>query len=325
MKSTERVMTEQLKIVLFSEVNSKLGSPFLRILSAHPMIQLAAIVTSPEDMVCSYFVQDENQVNLQVEAGALGIPVLRPARVSSADIVDALAALDSDYFFVANFQQQLSSELLAIPRIAAINFHPAPLPRYAGLAPFFWMVRHGERHGAISVIKMDEGLDTGPIIMQRQLRLSGHETSIDLRTFQEQQNVLLLLDLLPTLANGAFTCIPQDLSRRSYYGRPKETDYLLNFTLNAATVHRYVLAGYRHPGAHFFLPDGTRIVVLSMMLRHDLDMGTPDYPGCIVQTGTEIFIAAADAWLQLLTIEVNGVEKSVTSVACQFALHKLAR
>ncbi|KER05055.1 hypothetical protein LGZ99_09760 [Photorhabdus temperata] len=317
-------MFDRLKVVLFSEINSKLGSPFLRVLSAHPLIKLIAVVTSPENVLCSYFVNDDTKVDIEIEAKALGIKVLRPVRVNAPGVAGELAKLEPDYLIVANFQQLLSSELLAIPRIAAINFHPAPLPCYAGLAPFFWMVRNGERQSAISVIKMDEGLDTGPIIMQRQIPLTSQETSISLRTFQEKQNVLMLLDLIPLLATGAFTCVPQDLSKRTYYGRPQEQDYLLDFSLDAKTLQCHIRAGYRHPGAHFFLPDGTKVVVLSATVPHGTDIGVPDFPGCIVQTAASIFIATADGWLQLLTIDVNGVESPVTPTSIP-EIFRLAR
>ncbi|MCW5235627.1 methionyl-tRNA formyltransferase [Verminephrobacter eiseniae] len=309
-------MPDRSRVVLFTEVNSKLGSPFLRVLSAHPLINLVAVVTSPAHKVCSYFVNDATKVNIEAEARALGIEVHRPSTVSDAAHISQISESKPDYFFVANFQQKLTADLLAVPRIAAINFHPSPLPRYAGLAPFYWMVRNGERLSAISVIKMDEGLDTGPIIMQRQFSLSGNETSIELRTFQEKQNVLMLLELIPKLAGGAFSCVPQDLSKRTYCGRPAEQDYLLNFSDEMAGVLRQIRAGYRHPGAHFFLEDRTRIVVLSAKSVIPAGLKAPDTPGrMVIAHGSDaIFISALDGWIQLLTVEIDGKEVSVTPV-----------
>ncbi|TQI81264.1 methionyl-tRNA formyltransferase [Serratia fonticola] len=305
-------MPNRQKVVLFSEVNSKLGSPFLRVLSAHPAIELVAVVTSPHNSLCGYFVNDPLKVDIDVEATALGIPVLRPEQVSIPAVVEQLTELEPDYFIVANFQQILSRELLAIPRIAPINFHPSPLPRYAGLAPFYWVVRNGDRHSAISAIRMEEGLDTGPIIMQRQIALSGLETGIGLRNVQEQQNVLMLLDLIPLLATGSFTYVPQDMRKRTYCGRPREQDYLLDFTLDAKTLYCHTRAGYRHPGAHFFMPDGSRVVVLSMALCPEQIGDKLGSPGSIRHTTTGTFIAASDEWLQLLTIDINGIETCVT-------------
>lgn len=302
------------KVVLFTEVNSKLGSPFLRVLSAHPLIDLEAVVTSPEDALCSYFISDKTQVNVETEAKALGVTVKRPRRVSAPEVAESLAQLNPDYFIVANFQQLLKPTLLAVPRVAAINFHPSPLPRYAGLAPFYWMVRHGERQTAVSVIKMDDGIDTGPIIMQRHLATTGYETSLELRTRQENENILMLLDLIPTLVDGSFTYVPQDLSKRTYFGRPTAEDYLLDFREDAITILKKIRAGYRHPGSHFFLEDGTRVVVLSAALANQLEMHLQPTPGQIIHTRESTFISAADAWLRLLTVEVDGIETPASAI-----------
>lgn len=303
-------MLKKIKVVLFSEINSKLGSPFLRVLSAHPMIELVAVVTSPPNVLCSYFVNDENTVSLEEEAQALGIKLLRPKKVGSKDNVIELAALEPDYFIVANFQQILTAELLAIPKVMPINFHPSPLPSYAGLAPFYWIIRNGERKSAISVIKMNEGLDTGDIIMQRPILLTGKETSIDLRIYQEQHNVLMLIDLIPSLVSGTFSYVPQDMRRRSYFGQPKMEDYLLDFTLSACEIEQHIRAAYRYPGAYFYQKDGTKIIVLSVLISGShLDRGRP---GEIKKVGERIYIAAKDEWLELKTIDIDGQEVSAS-------------
>jgi methionyl-tRNA formyltransferase len=283
------------------------------VLAGHPQVDLVAVVTSPEHMKCSYFVHDRIQVDVAAEANALGVGVLRPARVGAPEVMEALVPLDPDYFIVGNFQQRLGAELLAVPRVAAINFHPAPLPRYAGLAPFYWIVRNGERRTAISAIKMDEGLDTGHLILQRDLLLTGRETALELRTRQEQENVLMLLDLIPRLANGSFTCAPQDLSQRSYFGRPFESDFLLDFNQDARTIQRHVRAGYRHPGAYFHLPDQTKVIVLSTTGVDPRRLREPRIPGELARLGEQLFVAAANGWLEILSLEIEGKETAAAT------------
>jgi len=301
-------MSERARVVLFTEVNSHLGSPFLRVLSAHPSIDLVAVVTSPPGVLCSYFVDEPVPVDVEAEARGLGIPVMRPERVKTDAVVEALQALAPDYIIVANFQQILDDRILSVPRVAPINFHPGPLPRYAGLAPFYWIVRNGDRRTAISAILMDEGLDTGPIVMQREIALSGAETGRGLRIIQEQQNVLMLLDLIPALTRGSFTTVPQDLAKRSYYSRPSEEDYRLDTGLDAVTLERHVRAAYRHPGAAVALPSGRWLTVLSAAVGGRHDMAPPSTPGRLVRAAEDLFVAATDEWLQILTIEADGEE-----------------
>lgn len=301
-------MFEKIKVILFTEINSKLGAPFLRVLSAHPMVNLVAVVTSPVDAVCDYFVHDKHVVNVESESLAIGIPVLRPKKVRSEETVKALRSLDADYFIVANFQQLLTKELLELPKIMPLNFHPSPLPKYAGLAPFYWMIRNGETQTAISVIKMDVGLDTGDIVMQRPVVLTGHENSIELRTRQEEQNVLMLIELIPMLVTGDFSHAPQRTESRTYFGRPKPEDYELNFNLEANIIERHIRAAYRHPGASLMLPDGGRITILSSRVTKEKNNSTSN--GCIKYTKDGVFVSAKDFWLELLTVEINGTEVS---------------
>ncbi|MGJ0578940.1 methionyl-tRNA formyltransferase [Xenorhabdus bovienii] len=299
-------MSKKTKIVLFTEINSKLGSPFLRILSAHPMIELLMVITSPPNKECDYFINDRYSVNIEKEAISLGVTIKRPEKVNSPETIISIKEVNPDYFIVANFQQLLTRELLDIPNAMPINFHPSPLPRYAGLAPFYWMIKNGETKTSISAIKMDEGLDTGDIIMQRSIHFSEKETCIGLRTFQEDQNVLMLLDLIPLMVNNNFSYKPQNMQNRSYFGRPKSSDYHLNFQLEAQILERHIRAAYRHPGAYFLTKKNLKIVVLSANVTN--------IPSNIEESGEiryskgKIFVATKYFWLQLLTIDMDGIE-----------------
>ncbi|MFG3497070.1 methionyl-tRNA formyltransferase [Streptomyces sp. NPDC047928] len=305
-------MTERIRVVLFSEVNSKLGSPFLDLLARHPQVELAGVVTSRPGRLCSYFVDDPDQVDLAAQAAALGVPVLRPAKVNSPDSLAGLGALDADYFIVGNYQQILKEELLALPRVTSVNFHPSPLPRYAGLAPFYWMVRHGERLGAVSAIEITPGVDAGPLLMQKPMLLTGQETALKLRTAQEQLNVRMLAELVPQLADRSFTRTPQDERARTYFGRPTDADYLIDFTQDAETVRRAVRAGYRHPGAYTLGADGERVVVLSVGVAGDTCRATLQPPGTVRRSDTGLFVATRDEWLRVITIERDGREVLVS-------------
>ncbi|MFB7630083.1 methionyl-tRNA formyltransferase [Streptomyces sp. NPDC056149] len=310
--------------MLFTEVNSKLGSPFLSILHGHPSVELAAVVTSPPGRLCSYFTDDDAAVDVERQARALGVPVLRPASVNDPEVAQELAALAPDYFLVGNFQQLIREHLLDLPREAAVNFHPSPLPEFAGLAPFYWMVREGARNSAVSVIEMGRKLDDGHLLMQHQVPLSGRETGLELRTMQERANVLMLLELIPELVGRSFTRTPQDLASRSYYGRPQEDDYRLDFTLPAAVVERHVRAAYRHPGAWFTTAGGQRIRVLSAECGGPSPHPVAEPPGTLLRYDHELYVACADGWLRLVTVECGEREVPVTDPAFALAGHEIS-
>lgn len=296
----------KIRIVLFSEVNSKLGSPFLRILSAHPMVDLVGVVTSPPQSKCSYFIHDKCSVDIEDEAKSLQVPVFRPENVNSPAMEETLKGLEPDYFIVANFQQLIKENLLKIPKIIPINFHPSPLPRYAGLAPFYWIIKNGEKRTSVSAIKMDQGLDTGDIIMQYPVEINSKTTGLELRVNQEQQNILMLLDLIPKLFTKNISYSPQNMDNRSYFSRIEDNEYKLDLNLSAERVEQHIRAAYRNPGAFFFLRDGEKITVLKAEITPYFC--TSRKTGELKFNDNSIYLATKDKWLRLLTVEYENVE-----------------
>ncbi|WP_104129670.1 methionyl-tRNA formyltransferase [Cryobacterium sp. N21] len=301
-------MASTARVVLFSEVNSKLGSPFLDMLHHHPLIDLAAVVTSPPATLCDYFIGDTQTVDLEDQAKKYGVEVLRPASVNDPEAVSAVKWLEPDYLIVANFQQVIKKGLIEVPKVTSINFHPSQLPLYAGLAPFYWMVRNGETEGAVSAIELAAGLDTGAIISQHKTPLTGRETAIELRTLQERANVLMLLDLIPNLAKRSLTRREQNLGERTYFGRPGSKEYRLDFAYPAEVVARHVRAGYRHPGAFAEALDGSRIKILSVAPSGTSSPQSELVPGLIRGTVDGVYVGCADEWLRITTIGIGEVE-----------------
>ncbi|MET9929534.1 MULTISPECIES: methionyl-tRNA formyltransferase [unclassified Streptomyces] len=300
-------MTLPIRVVLFSEVNSKLGAPFLDMLHGHPLVDLAAVVTSPVGRLCDYFTADAEQVDLEQRGNALGVPVLRPHKVNAPEFVQRIKDLEPDYLIVGNFQRILKEELLATPKVTSVNFHPSALPRYAGLAPFYWMVRNGETDGAVTAIEIAPGIDTGAILTQHRTPLTGRETALELRTIQERANVLMLLDLIPQLVTGSYRRIPQDHSERTYFSRPTEDDFRLDFAHSAHKVACHIRAGYRSPGAFTDAPGGDRVTILSA--DDTVPAGTPLEPaGTVRHLPHGLFVACRDGWLRLLTVELADNE-----------------
>ena len=249
------------RIVLLSEANSKFGAPVLQRLLDHPAIDLVAVVTRPPGVLCDYYVDEPNPVDLAELGAAAGVPVLRPADVNRPEVVKQIRGLRPDYFVIANYQQIIGKPLLALPAVAAVNFHPSPLPRYAGLAPFFWMAKNGERHGGVSATLTGTGIDDGPLLAQHQLPLDGTETAAEIRDSHFQASWNLVDEVLPSLVDRSFHAVAQDLRARSYYGRPAARDYEAELADSTRTVMSTVRAAPR-PGATLCTTGGARLTVL---------------------------------------------------------------
>jgi methionyl-tRNA formyltransferase len=100
----------------------------------------------------------------------------------------------------------------------------------------------------------------------------------------------------------------QDLSTRSYYGRPKDADYLLDFSQEAAIIRRHTRAGYRKPGAYALCPGGDRVVILTVAPTDGVVPGPLERPGAVRVTDRGVFVAARDEWLRVVTVEEEGAE-----------------
>ncbi|MFB7121852.1 methionyl-tRNA formyltransferase [Bacillus tropicus] len=226
------------RVILFTEINSKFGLPFLERLVEDLNISVEALVTSPEGQLCSYYIREPFPVNLETKARKYGIPVLRPNNVNEPNTIQELKKHEPDYFIIANYQKILKGSALSIPKEDTINFHPSPLPRYAGLAPFFWMAKNGEKQGGVPCIQVVPTIDAGPISAQIPVTLTGTETALEIRDIHFKQSLVLLEDILPLMKNKSFTVQSQSLTDRTYYGQPKETDYFINWNQDIETILR---------------------------------------------------------------------------------------
>lgn len=128
---------------------------------------------------------------------------------------------------------------------------------------------------------------------------------------QERANVLMLLDLIPQLAARRFLRIPQDSSERTYFTRPGEDDYRLDFAHSAHKVACHIRAGYRNPGAFAETASGERVTVLSADDVLPAATALLEPAGTVRHLADGVFVACRDGWLRLLTVELDGTEVPV--------------
>lgn len=290
-----------MRIVLLSEVNSKFGGPFLNDLLLHPDVTLAGLVTSPSGQVCDYYVGEPDPVDLAEDARRAGVPVLRAPKVNDPAVVDQIAGLEADYLLIANYQQILRDTLLGVPKRGVVNFHPSPLPRYAGLAPFFWMAYQGERVSGVSAVVTTAGIDDGPVLGSRQVLLSGEETAGEIRDMLFAESRRLLHQMVPRLAQGNLTGVPQDLARRSYFSRPGPEHVTVDWSWPAERVLRVVRACSPQPGA--LVPtDGGGIRIHAAGLAPDGALATAPPGEVVCDAALGLAIRCADRWIQICSL-----------------------
>lgn len=139
-----------------------------------------------------------------------GIEVYQPKQIKSPDSVQRLKDLQPDVIVVVAFGQILSKEILDIPKYGCINVHGSLLPKYRGAAPIQWAVLNGDPISGVTTMRMDEGLDTGDIIMKQEIVLEPDETAGSLFDRLQKTGAVLLLETLEALEDGSAVYTPQD-------------------------------------------------------------------------------------------------------------------
>lgn len=168
-------------------------------------------------------------------AQAQGIPVYQPRRIRE-DGVDDLRALQPDLCVTAAFGQILSQEILDIPRLGTLNVHASLLPRYRGSAPINWCLIHGEKVTGVTIMMTDRGIDTGDMLMQRELAILPGETAGELTVRLGALGAQLLVEAISALQAGTLTATPQDEARMSYHPMLRKEMGAVDWNLPAETI-----------------------------------------------------------------------------------------
>lgn len=177
----------------------------------------------------------------------LDIPLIQPGRLSDPDALSVLQAWKPDLIVVTAFGQILRSEVLDLPEYGSINVHASLLPRWRGAAPIQAAILHGDQRSGVTIMKMDEGLDTGPIISQKELVLAKVETAGSLSPKLSQLGAQLLIETLPGYLDGSLQPVPQQ-GVSTYAPMLKKKDGELDFNMTAEAIERKIRAYHPWPG-----------------------------------------------------------------------------
>lgn len=229
--------------------------PTLRTL--HANFEIVGVVTQPDRPAGRG--RDLRPPDVKVLAQALDLPLMQPKKLKDPDAMAQLADWQPDVIVVAAFGQILPENVLTLPAHGCVNVHASLLPRWRGAAPVQAAVLHDDRTG-VTIMRMDKGLDTGPILSQRSMVIPPEITAGDLFGALAEMGADLLVETLPAYLNGDITPQPQDDSKSTYAPRLNKSDGALDFSQPAAYLARMVRAYNPWPGAHQFL-DGARLKV----------------------------------------------------------------
>lgn len=222
--------------------------PAFRHLVAQPDFQMESVVTQPDrprgrgGEVTSPAIKDA-----ALEAG---VAVYQPERIKSDSAHDFFKRAAPDVVVIIAYGQIIPQHLIDIPRLGWINLHASLLPKYRGAAPIQWAIVNGETRTGVTTMQIDAGLDTGPILLQRETLIARDETAPQLSAALAELGAPLVAETLRGLAAGTLVPRPQDHSKATLARALKKEDGLINWSFPAPMIYARVRGLDPWPGTY---------------------------------------------------------------------------
>ena len=244
---------------------------------------------------------------VKVRAVELGLHVEQPLKVRTPEFADLIRSFQADVALVIAYGRILPPAILSAPRHGCINLHASLLPKYRGAAPITWAIVRGESETAISVMQMDEGMDTGPVFTTTAIPIGPETTADELGTALGLLAAELVARDLPRIVRGELTAVAQDNASMTLAPILEKEDGRINFDAVARVVHDHVRGMTPWPGA-FTTAAGKTLKLLETRVAPSSDSSATTAPGTIVRaTKQGIDVACAEGTvLRILRAQLEG-------------------
>ena len=236
-------------------------------------------------------------------AQARGLPIFQPPTLRTPEAVAQLTSWRPDVIVVAAFGQLLDTPVLELPPFGCLNVHASLLPRYRGAAPVPAAILAGERLTGVTIMRLDEGLDTGPILAQAEMPIHPTDTTGSLTAKLADLGARLLLEALPGWLGGTIQPRPQDDEQATYCRPLTKQDGQLDWTRPAWYLDRQVRACDPWPGAYTTW-QGRRLKALRARPRPDWPAQAE--PGQVLALEEGLAVGTGEGVLELLTLQLAG-------------------
>ena len=237
----------------------------------------------------------------------LGLTVYQPSRVREQSFMDTVRALNPDVIVVSAFGQIIPKALLELPRYGCVNIHASLLPKYRGAAPIQWAVMDGEQISGVTIMQMDEGLDTGDMLAKTEVPLEPDETGGSLFDKLSRAGAELLIRTLPALEQGTLTPEKQPLESPTAYARMiRKEDGRIDWNLEAEAIERRIRGLNPWPSAYTELTGK----ILKIWRAEVLPKESGQTPGTVTEAGKGGFcVQTGKGVLRLLEVQLEGKKR----------------
>jgi methionyl-tRNA formyltransferase len=274
-------------------------------LLAKPDIEIAAVITQPDRPRGRG--KQISPSPMKRAAIAASVPVHQPEKIRSPEARQLLQQLAPDCIVIIAYGQIIPAALLNIPKLGWINLHASLLPKYRGAAPINWAIANGETQTGLTTMRIDAGMDTGPMLLQEEIDIAPEETAPELTASMAEAGAPLMLDTLRGLAGGKLVPRPQDTERATYAPLLKKEDGRIDWNRPAQEIYNRMRGFAPWPGAYTSFRGQTCHLWAEPFSLRAVNVAEP---ATIFLEDTQILIATL---LRLLSVKVEG-RKQISAV-----------
>lgn len=246
-----------------------------------------------------------------------GLPVAQPTSLKTAEAQAELATWQADVMVVVAYGLILPQAALAIPRLGCVNVHGSLLPRWRGAAPIQRAIWAGDEETGVTIMQMDEGLDTGPMLAKSWLQIEPSDTSASLYEKLAKLGPLALVEALRSMNTGDTRAVPQESSKATYAAKLSKEEGVIDWHQPAAFIERCVRAFNPWPSSVFSHPehpDQPIKVWRAQVIKRGNDVNNSAAPGTILQADKNgIDVACGEDTLRLLEVQPAGKKPMLTT------------
>lgn len=294
-----------LKVIFMG--TAELACASLRALSRAQSFQILAVVSQPDKPRGRDLAIQPTPVKTVALAEA--IPVLQPRRAREETFIHELKILEPDLIVVAAYGQLLPPAILDLPRFGCLNVHASLLPKYRGAAPIQCAILDGEAETGVTIMKMDPGLDTGPILSEVRTVIEDRDNAQTLQDRLAELGADLLVRTIPAYTSGQLTPRPQPTGGATYARKITKEDGCLDWSQSAVVLWRRVRGFSPWPGAFTTFSDRGRPRLLKVWTATVVEAGgaVSPSPGVVTTAGAAgLVVACGEGALCLLEVQREG-------------------
>lgn len=280
--------------------------PSLRRLAERPEFSLQAVITQPDRPRGRG--QQVSPSAVKEAALELGVHVYQPEKIRSESSQEFLQRAAPDAVVIIAYGQIIPARLLNIPRLGWLNLHASLLPRYRGAAPIHWAIANGESVTGLTTMQIDAGMDTGPTLLRREVKIGPDETAPELAARMSALGADLVVESLLRFDRGEISPAPQDNSAATYAPILKKEDGHIDWRRPAQQTYNRMRGFTPWPGSYTTFRGQT----CHLWVRPE-NGGTPEpgnAPGTVVPLARDIYVACGEGtWLRVDFLQLEGRKK----------------